>query len=340
MNNRPTLVALVCCGVLASAYVLAQTITQGKKYPLSITVTVIDDEGAPIDGCEVKTSTYTRFQPGQGFGKEIWEGSNAVTDDEGKVSFEYESQNGAIRYSAITPSGYYATEAQEYQFDPVKKDMWQPENQSLQIVLKPIVNPIPLYARRAGKSYRNPLALPDLDRPIGFDLIKYDWVAPYGDGETSDFLFELNRRFVTVEDFTATLNVTFPRPGDGIQEHIAHPHKGSRLRLPRYAPEDGYQPHLTRTKTPNPKDTTETRVTKDRNYLFRVRTILDSQGNVVSAHYGKIHGDIVPDIVNDEKGFIFFEYYFNPTQNDRNLEFDPKRNLFDNLPSSERVNNP
>lgn len=35
-----------------------------------------------------------------------------------------------------------------------------------------------------------------------------------------------------------------------------------------------------------------------------------------------------------------FTYYLNPTPNDRNVEFDPKRNLFTNLKSDERVTAP
>lgn len=37
---------------------------------------------------------------------------------------------------------------------------------------------------------------------------------------------------------------------------------------------------------------------------------------------------------------IGMTYYFNPAVNDRNLEFDPKRNLFNNLKLEEQVRNP
>jgi hypothetical protein len=72
------------------------------------------------------------------------------------------------------------------------------------------------------------------------------------------------------------------------------------------------------------------------NYFFRVRTILDKDGNIESALYGKIHGDFQLD----HHGNIGFTYYLNPTPNDRNVEFDPKQNLFKNLPSSEQVRQP
>jgi hypothetical protein len=49
----------------------------------------------------------------------------------------------------------------------------------------------------------------------------------------------------------------------------------------------------------------------------------------LSANYGKIYG-----------AFMNFTYYLNPTRNDRNVQFDPKRNLFTNLKDDERVTAP
>src|SRR5204863_9024831 len=64
-------------------------------------------------------------------------------------------------------------------------------------------------------------------------------------------------------------------------------------------------------------------------YFFRIRTSVHASGKIVSANYGKIYGD-----------FMDFTYYLNPTPNDRNIEFDPKRNLFTNLKANERVTQP
>jgi len=101
--------------------------------------------------------------------------------------------------------------------------------------------------------------------------------------------------------------MSFPKPGDGIQEFtVPAVEKGSGLRSAHEAPVDGYQPEVVQTEMTNP----------NRNFYFRVRTKLDENGNVVSARYGKIYGDLAQ-----------FTYYFNPTLNDRNVEFDPKQNL-------------
>ena len=56
---------------------------------------------------------------------------------------------------------------------------------------------------------------------------------------------------------------------------------------------------------------------------------MDNQGNIVSAHYGKIYGD-----------FMKFKYYLNPAPNSHDLEFDPKQNLLKGLNEFEAVAEP
>jgi hypothetical protein len=85
------------------------------------------------------------------------------------------------------------------------------------------------------------------------------------------------------------------------------------------APIGGYQPQYDQKQMPNP----------DRIYYFRVRTVVDSNGNIQSALYGKIYGD-----------FMQFKYYLNPTPNDRNIEFDTKHNMLTNIESFEQVDAP
>lgn len=95
------------------------------------------------------------------------------------------------------------------------------------------------------------------------------------------------------------------------------------------APPDGYQPELNKERSAHPGQVTKNDSDPNRNYLFRVRTVKDHAGNIVSAHYGKIYGD-----------FMQFTYYLNPTPNDRNIEFDPKQNLLQGLQSFETVSAP
>lgn len=182
-------------------------------------------------------------------------------------------------------------------------------------ILKKIIKPIPMYAKSITS-----LEFPQFNKPIGYDLMIGDWVGPYGKGISADILFTENH---TNADSGYTFTVSFPNVGDGLQEFSLPPTRfpgdGSALRSAQTAPIDGYQPQYIQAGMPD----------QNRNYYFRVRTQLDHNGNVVSAHYGKIYGD-----------FMQFRYYLNPTPNDRNIEFDPQKNLLQGLPSFEQVQQP
>jgi hypothetical protein len=82
-----------------------------------------------------------------------------------------------------------------------------------------------------------------------------------------------------------------------------------------------------------------TRKAKDdvSNYIFRVRSE-NENGTLKRAMYGKILGDIRFGPVGENGGFEM-HYYLNPDYT-QNLEFDPKRNLFVNLPEGEGVGLP
>ena len=67
---------------------------------------------------------------------------------------------------------------------------------------------------------------------------------------------------------------------------------------------------------------------------------MDDKGNILHALYGKIHGAFrITGVLRDEAR-LSFTYYLNPTDKDRNLEFDPSRNLFKELKSTEQVKEP
>ena len=78
---------------------------------------------------------------------------------------------------------------------------------------------------------------------------------------------------------------------------------------------------------------------RDQGYFFRVRTV-KQEGQIVSARYGKITGDIGIDPRDSKTCMIMFTYYFNPTPHDRNLEWDTKKNLFGGLTDMETPREP
>lgn len=326
---------------IVSAY--AQGTPRADRRPAQITFRVLTDEGAPVSNVEVTTSTFLRWQPGEGFGQDIYEETKARTNADGLATVSFTSERGDCNYGIYDAPGYYSTRNLTYRFKEVEARRWEPWNPTIDVVCKPIIKPIPMYARKMGDPTRL-LELPVKGKPVGFDLVVGAWVAPYGEGKVADLVFTLKEAVPKTDPakaFDYTLSVTFSNIGDGIQSVLAPPFKGSELRLPRYAPEAGYEAELVkRIGRPEAGQPLYTSSREDQNYFFRVRTVLDEHGNIKSALYGKILGNIECDVINSPKGYVIFSYCLNPNSLDRNMESDPRKGLFGELPFSLRVNEP
>jgi hypothetical protein len=334
---------LIALAVSLTALTWAQQPTPAVRHPAQITFRVLTDAGTPVPNVDVTTSTFLYWQPGESFGRDIYEENKGRTNAEGLATVSFTSERGDCNYGIYDVPGYYSTRNLLYKFSKLKGDRWEPWNPVVDVVLKPVLKPIPMYAKKMG-DITSLLELPAVGQPVGFDLTMAEWVAPYGKGKVADLVFTLNE-LVPLTDVTKpfdyTLTVTFTNEGDGIQSVLALPHKGSDLRLPRMAFENGYKAKLEkrigRSAQGMPLDTG---THEDQNYLFRVRTLLDEKGHIKSALYGKIHGDIACDVINSRKGYIMFTYYLNPTSLDRNLEYDPQHNLFTGLRRAAKINEP
>ncbi len=246
-----------------------------------------------------------------------------MTDANGDFSA---SENTLFYISAdAQKAGYYRTTA-TLDLRPTLNDTYGAPA-IIPISLKRIGQPVAMYARKRAR-----IELPKIGEPLGFDLIAFDWIAPYGRGQFSDFVFTLSDLEKAGNPGPKTLLLTFSNDGDGIQSFEADPNEGSELRLPALAPESGYAPTFTqradKTFAPN----------KKANYFFRVRTTKDG-ASIRSALYGKIHGDIGVDTINSKTALVFLTYYLNP-DGTRNVEFDPNKNLFKELPVIEQVRDP
>lgn len=233
----------------------------------------------------------------------------------------------------VSKEGYYPSFAKplEFKFSEVRDSRWQPWNPTVDVLLKKIVNPVPMYARKVQAT------LPKFDKPVGFDLEAADWVAPHGQGKVADLIFTCTRTVRAEDDFESELKLTFSNPGDGLQSVIASHQYGSALALPREAPEDGYVAEWKHQTALRPGGTYEV-VREDQNYFYRVRSVMENS-KVIRAWYGKIHGEIQWYVAGDSPGRLQFTYYLNPDAT-RNMEFDPRRNKFNGLGVTEQVRKP
>lgn len=319
--------------ILTSVGIGVQSVTtgcgQGAAPEWRVVLNVIDDAGQPVSGAVAKVWYHLPPPHDQSI---AMTNKTGLTDSNGVFIASGRSRTVELIYEAQKDGYYSAGKSYElghaFEYTPEK---WNP---TLTLVLHKIGRPAPMYARKAR------IELPEAEKPVGFDLIESDWVAPYGKGKQSDFVFEVHRRWVSRRDFDSALTLTFANPGDGFLPAVAPPNRASALRISPAAPAQGYEPRLTRRLSHTPAGGWQTDESKERNYYFRVRTVLDEKGGSKSALYGKIHGDIVIDPINSKTMIVQFTYYLNPTPNDRNVEFDPKRNLLQGLKAAERVDAP
>jgi hypothetical protein len=288
------------------------------------TVKVIDEENQPVTNANVKVWYHISPPRGQSI---AMTNKTGVTDPSGVFTASEHSTSVELAFEA-QKSGYYSAGRSYYlgftdQYDPAR---WSP---SITMVLKRIGRPIPMYAKRVETKVAKE------NESVAFDLMVGDWLAPFGSGKNADLFFAVRRVILGDRQYDAEVKLTFPNKGDGIVVAAYQPDTGSELKTPRLAAEDGYQPervwHYSNSAAPE----------SVYGYLFRVRTVMDEKGDVRSALYGKIRGDIrfYAGTKAPHAG-LGFDYYLNPTANDRNLEFDPKQNLLKGLKSTEQVDAP
>ena len=286
---------------------------QTSLHEWKVTLKIVDETGEPVVGAKASVGYYSHSVPAL---------IDGLTDTNGFFMTSHSARSGILGFSA-RKAGYYTSREPSYDlgftYDPAR---W---NFTVTIILKQIVRQIPMYAKHVADGP------PVFNAPVGYDLMIGDWVAPHGNGHTTDIIFSGALDQKAKSDFDYKLTVTFPKQGDGIQVFgLSAADKASELHSSHETPFDGYQPQVVRTMSRHPGEgTKEDMNDRNRNYYFRVRTVLDENGNVKSALYGKIYGD-----------FMQFSYYLNPTPNDRNVEFDPKQNLLKGLKPLEQVTEP
>jgi len=228
----------------------------------------------------------------------------------------------------VEKDGYYRTHATDWlsrrKGADVKNGKWQPWNPTIEVTLKEKRNPIPMHTKEAK------IFLPKQGESFGYDFEKGDLVAPHGKGEQADVLlmctFE-ERGAPFSLDYKTELFITMPQQMGGVIVNAKDTE--SQFVYRHEAQESGYESQFYLIT-----DRTESKILKNielpkTDYLtFQSRVVKDENGKIISANYGKMDNmEYGRNVKNPEGAAIFFTYYFNPTPNDLNLEFDGN-NLF------------
>ncbi len=249
---------------------------------------VHDEQGEVVSDAIISTG----YSMGDTYGK-------GVTNEEGRFSF-----TGKVYYNLeikITKEGYYDSAGEVWSYS--RKYPYPPE--TIPLLLKKIQQPVPMYCHNIGYPLgRNCILLPEMDKPIGFDMVIGDWVTPYGKGKIADFVFtgtkdfDGKRPWHKRDDYRMLLKIEFSNPEDGIQKFLTADRSQfeSELESPHEAPVDGYQSVLELPQMSLKANKHEYFIQNkekyyywnERNrYLFRIRTKTDDNGKIVSAIYGR-----------------------------------------------------
>lgn len=301
---------------------------------VELVVRVIDKAGAPVANAEV--GAFFPHVYGAGAAAK-GEGKKAQTDNDGVAVLK--ARTAASVGGGGGKQGYYDSVFERVDFMQMREG-GKPLKARREIVLKKILNPIPLVARQFPE-----LVVPRENEPGGFDFEVGDWVAPRGKGKHADIIFNIAGSYTSYREFDATLEITFPDEGDGLVRFEGEQNIGSELISDYHAPESGYVPELKLSKRAAAGQTTAQWLDESKpgsNYYFRVRTVLDEKGNVASAHYGKIYGRFEFGRYKKAESLFLKSgiYYFNPVAGDRNVEFDRAKNLATDVTASKKVSLP
>jgi hypothetical protein len=299
-----------------------------------VTVHAVDENGMAVSNAQAVAQFQNALKPGEGWGTGRPTEVRGTTDTSGFCILAGNGTDGSVSIGILKEGYYYGNAELLFTNGDRILNHWLPWNPMVEVIIQKKGIQVPMYARRV-----NEIKMPIEGNAAGFDLMAGDWVAPYGKGEQSDFLFKFDSKPETkappreFPPYDVTWIVGFQNDGDGIQPAAPLPHG---FRVARQAPADGYEPELAKHSYKEPGQPAHVDFLDGQSYFFRVRTKKDAQGKINSALYGKISGDFRMGIT----GTLTFTYYLNPESNSRNMEFDPKQNLSKNLKSMEGVNVP
>jgi hypothetical protein len=296
-------------------------------------VTVLDEKGKPVVGVGCSGSFEELNPDGVGLKARYL---SADTDENGIAILEGETRNYEQWISTGAP-GFHGAGIRRYWFTSLKDSKWQPWPIEVELRLKRKIDPHPMYV---VSHTREKIVFPggDFRAPLGFDLIERDWVAPAGKGKIADFIVQGSRLEPNQKDAQPAghLTLTFSNKKDGMI--VLDDPGGSNLVGPQEAPIDGYQSKIVfpnwqaRRNLMNDDEARQIPVPKA--CIFRVRTVLNEKEEIVSARYGKLDGIMefsMTPIGKFQIARIGMTYYLNGKDNERNLEWDEKTNLFKNL---------
>jgi len=322
---KSLLAICVINALVASVYALSPSVALGVK--------VVDDEENPLSGIPVACIFPDRTR----LGDEDYSIVTNRTGGDGMTRFKGRSYNGWVDYGMIKKEGYYPIGAIRTDFTNISGLVirkWLPYDEVQTITLQKIGKKIPLFVKEAYPKRKQDLTATS-DRKFCYDLVKGDWMPPFGKGEHADIEFQLLPRKdfgvhiglsgIPGQSYRDEITMRFTGKDNGIVPMIPPPNAVLKI---REAPFEGYEQQSVSWSGRDKNIQPERSDNKEKCQAFRIRTIKDADGKINRALYGKVYGGFLLTYkVEDHPSGVSFTYYLNLTPNDRNLEWDMEHNL-------------
>lgn len=309
-------VIVVCCQISTLAFVPKHSATyyeaikpevqraQFKGAKAKVIFRVVDDEGSPI------TNTVVQGIWQNDYPRRTWE--ETFTTDTNGVFVAKETVGGRFA-CLVDKAGYYSScDGIDFHWrigvSPLVRDgKWQPYGECRTIILKRIKTPANMNLLQ-HVWFRAPVT----NVWVGFDFERFAWTPPYGDGENDDMLVRFNyqahNKYYTDWSkmdisFTNNIHAGFYELNKDVYSDMKNPYSV-----------DTNQTFLA-TNSYGTIGTKENILGSGSCLVFRTRTKVDENGNLVSAHYGMIYGRWTTEF-----GMKAEAIFFNPRPNDINIE--------------------
>lgn len=197
---------------------------------------------------------------------------------------------------------------------PVIDGKWQPFGCTNTVVLKAIRHPNKCCV--FPDTLRN-CRIPGLDRWIGLDFERSEWMPPFGNGKHADVLLKFSSTRKGFHDYRYVMDISFTN-NLYAGAYLLKADKSSKLTTVYSADSNAtYRTTFSYVKEQTPGQPRHWDFLDSDSYLvFRTRTRVDDRGDLIGAHYGKILGQWL----SETEFMILSDGCFNPVENDVNIE--------------------
>ena len=284
----------------------------------AVTLRIVDETGAPVPETSVNGGFLNNGEKAHRIA--------AMTDADGLARLV--DRCGDYMQCTLNKAGYYETWVTYHffqaGFDCAKDGRWIPWNPTVEVVIKRIRRPVDMYVKDQGGGMELPLA----GVPMGYDLSVGDLIAPYGRGETRDFDVTFFRD--GTNRFWTSLELVLSNRDSYAGFYKVPCDSYSVFRSPYHADTNDVYQHEVRFALRHPGGKgryVDGTMRANECLVLRTRTRVDEQGHLVGAHYGKIYGPLDFGLSDKSPGTMNIRHYFNPNENDSNLECCRTNNL-------------